>query len=394
MSEPIQSQPFEPEADSVVSGASAFLERAASRAGLDLDPEPQEATEAVRTPETGIQQATPFEAPQHRPDPDRANREFRERVDRRRAEAEQAARDQLLRTLAERLDQLPAGSPAAQGAAADDDPEPDMVTQTEEWYAWDRRQRRKEYEALLDERLKPVTGFFEEQQRREQAYLQRQQQEQQRRQWMGEMAGIGREATEIYAATPEGEGFGHRLALWFGHGELPPDPARGFAGAPAYDGAVARGMISQGIDPELARGMARANVHALQDFAVRHNKNPAVFIDAIMRAEMAAALQYAGVFDQPQSGQQEAQPQPAAPQTPAQRSIANLQQTAGAARGLAGAAVQGGNQTAGDDIGAIVRRGSFTPDDIKAIAKKKGWTMQHTRSVLHAEVAKLQSGKR
>lgn len=377
--EPIQnSQQPEPDAPAEtteVDHASAFLERAASRAGVSLEPEPQEPAEAVGTPAT----AMPVAETERRPDTGRAHEEFRTRQQRRLEEAERRAERRLLEQLAERLE-AQAVPPAAAASAAPEDPEPDMVENYQEWVAWDRRQRRLETEQLLDARLQPILSTYEQQQ----AWSQQQQQEQhqlaQRNAWYQQQAQLGREATEIYVATPEGQGFGERLAWRYGH---PGDPARGLE---PMDGSMTRALVAGGIPVEKARQITRANVHALQQFALDNNLNPAAFIDTIFRSEIADYAAAVG-YQPPVSAGQPRQQQDSA----AVRNVRQMRQTAASASSVAGTAAEGSPQGGPKTAGDLARAGEATIDRVMELARKSyGGNMKLAAKALREEAAKLQ----
>lgn len=376
--------------DPEIQAAEGFLDRAAARAGVDLDSEPETPPAPVAARNDGLSEAgremQDGYVP-HRPDFGRANESWRERQDRRRQEAKLAAQEELLGRLAQQLESLPAGqAPAVEDA--DDDPEPDMAEDFGAWHAWSRRQAVKELRGELDGKLQPILGFFEHQRQEAERRAQEGHQEAQRRAWMREMGELGREATRMYVETPEGQGFGERLALWFGAPGRPGNPATGEAAVPPLDGAVATGLMRVGYPPEKARELARANVHALQDLAIRNNLNPAALIDSVVRAEMEHALYYAQT--QGFAAPAEQQPAPAAPQTAAGREIANLRQTA-SARGVTGSAVAAASAGADESIAGILRAGSLDQAKIREIAKKKGWTFQQAAQILRQEAAKLRA---
>lgn len=356
--------------------ASAFLERAAERAGVSLADQQAETAEGVETPNLPPQDTEP----QRQPDRSRAHEEFQNRQRRREAEAERRAERRLLERLAERFSADPA-PPAPAAQAAQDDPEPDMVEDYQGWVAWDRRRQRKEYEEMLDARLKPILSAHEQQQ----AWAQEQQRvhsEQARRNaWYQEQAALGREATEIYVSTPEGQGFGERLAWRFGH---PGDPARGLE---PLDGSMTRGLVAAGIPLDKARSLTRANVHALQRFALDNQLNPAAFIDAIIRSEIADYA--AAVGAQPVA---QAQPTPRR-ETAAARQVRQLRQTAASAGSVAGTAAEISRQVGPRSAADLARAGEVTVDAVVELAhaRYKGDKVAAARA-LRAEAAKLQQG--
>lgn len=377
--------------DPEIQAAEGFLDRAAARAGVDLDSEPEEPPTPVAARNDGLSEAgremqdgfVP-----HRPDFGRANESWRERQDRRRQEAKLAAQEELLGRLAQQLESLPAGQAAPAAEAEDDDPEPDPLDYAEH-QAWSRRQVVKELRGELDGKLKPILGFFEHQRQEAERRAQEGHQEARRRAWMREMGEMGREATRMYVETPEGQGFGERLALWFGAPGRPANPETGEPARPPFDGALATALMQNGMEPERARRFARGNVHALQDLAMQINANPAALIDSIIRAEMEHALYYAQGQGLAAPAQQQ-QATPAPPQTPAGREIANLRQTA-SARGVTGSAVAAASAGADESIAGILRSGDLDQAKIREIARKKGWTFQQAAQILRQEAAKLRA---
>lgn len=377
--DPIQSSAVDPAPAAEVTEvdhASAFLERAASRAGVSLEPEATAASEAVETPAPAV----PAQEPERRPDTSRAHEEFRSRQQRRLEEAERRGQSRLLEQLAERLE-AQAAAPA-EPAINRRGPEPDMVENYQDWVVWDRQRQRDEYEEMLDARLKPILSTYEQQQAwaHQQAF---EQQEQQRRDaWHQFQGAIGREATEIYVSTPEGQGFGERLAWRFGH---PGDPSRGLE---PIDGSMTRGLVAAGIPTEKARALTRANVHALQQFALDNNLNPAAFIDTIVQSEIADYAAAIGAPRAPVGGA----PARATAETPAARQVRQMRQTAVSAGSIAGTAAEGAPQGGPRTAGELARGGEATVDSVLALAKSRyGGNVKLAAKAIREEAARLQA---
>lgn len=341
--------------------ASAFLERAAERAGLGQGAQEESGEKAVATQA----EATPSWTP-HVPDPKAAHEDFRRRREQQR-EAE--ARQRVLSEVAERLDRIEAGLGREEAPAAVDDPEPDMHENYGEWVAWRERQLEARLLEKINGQLAPVTQFFQGQQE-----IQRQQAEQRRREaaargWMDENASIARESHAAYLQRPEGQGFGERLSWYFGHPGRAADPARGEAGVEPYDGVITRGLVRGGVDIQSARLMAIANYRAMHEFAVARGLDPAVLVDSVIRTELESVAAY-------RSGGQAAQPAAGSPAAGSPAGAAKrMRQTAESAAAVAGSATDAqAGATSTRDLRQVMLSGDLTPAKVKEIARAKGWS--------------------
>lgn len=354
--------------DAELSHAVEALEATASRAGLDVGAEPDRPAEAVAAPTAPTPVAelpltsTPEPPAESRIDP---HAEFNSRRAQREERLRMQAQQDLLDRLARQLETSTqaAAQQAAPAAAEDDDPEPDMVNEFPAWQDWKGRQVEKRILSQFQEKLGPVTSFFEQQQREAEARAEAARDAQQRQAWMREQAQHAREASEVYAQHPDAQGFPERL-MWFAG--APADPA---SNQPAIDGTEAIGLMRAGLPPDLARGLARAHLQGLQVVALNNNLNPAQVVDAVIRTYVEQAGLFYGAGQQQgyqQPYQQTAQPTQQQPRRDPE--IARLQQTARQAQGVAGtaAAARAGDST--QDIASLLQDGNITPQKIRQIA--------------------------
>lgn len=350
------------------------LERAAERSGVDFGAEPEPAPER---PARGVQTRTgETSEPAGEPDYGRAGTEFNKRMEGRRYQRYLST----LERVAERaIREMPAEpGPAAQPAQAGSAENPhDRDEDYWNWYQWEQSALREGIVGSIDEKLRPVLDFFARQQQDEQLRAEEHQQAEARRRHFEEQSGYAREAHETYVATEEGKGYMDRVLWLVGDPGSPGDPARGVPAREPLDGALViaweNALSGDGrVTPALtniARQLARAHVHGMQEIVQRHNKrieqgelpgpylNPAASIDRFTRAQLAAAADYFGLTGtgaRPSgngSGSGSVPPRPSGP-TPTQRRVAGHKTAAGSA--VAGSVAEGGGE-GGQDLRSMLQ---------------------------------------
>lgn len=339
--------------------AVAFAERAADRAGLAPDPEPDRGSTGVATAEN--EPSGPGPQQFNLPDPDAAHRSWqdRRRQERERREA-QAAQEEVQRLIAALESEGRSGA-AATAPATEEDPEPDPEVDFRAWSAWRDRQLQNQILQAMDQRFSPFLSAFEQEQQLRQQRAEEAREVEIRRQGLARRAQLAGEASREYMATEEGRGFPERLAFRFG------DPGDREHGLEPIDGVEALGLMAAGLPADLARQIALGNARALAEIFAGHGLNPAVAMDRFNRALIVGSLQFAGAYQQ-----QGAQPAPRPAPTPAAREVAQLRQTAQAAGSVAGTGADGGGAPGAPDVAKAARSGHApSMEQLRELAKKK-----------------------
>lgn len=320
--------------------AAARLERIVER-GEGAAPAAASAPERpVATPAHRQQPSAPAPTPAAPPQPlwaHPASQGFMSRINRR---AEQRAQAELAQRIESAFAQVPQQEPAQ---AVPDDPQPDFDSDPQAWYLWQNRQQ----EARIQQMLQPVVERERRDQETAAQHAARVQQEEAQAEWGQQMAEEMNFARQLYAQTPEGELFDHRFA-WF------------------VNDMSARGLIRNGVEPELATAMASRGMQAWTDYAIRHNINPAVFIDGLIRhqiTETAQVLLDAGWTPPGQNG-----PQRPARQPRPQQEIASLRETGNGASSVAGV-VRNSTASGPQGSGISLVLASPTVENIRAFAE-------------------------
>lgn len=390
MSEPIQPATTTEASPSPVMGreeaASAYLEGAIERSGVDIPAEPIVAGEGVQTPQT----ATPSPAPSSTvtpaaPEPPRTPREtWQEREARRIARAREEARDGLMQEILRELDSLkpPAAAAEAEGDAFTE-PEPDRNTQWDEHLRWSMRKMLHEHAAQQKKLLQPVLEVHQRFSETAQQRAEREQQEQRRLAHQQRRREQAEEHFRWYAQQPGSEGF---LPLVFWYGGHPGDPAAGIA---PIAGIEERAMIEAGVAPERAARAARAIVSELGDFFAAEGLNAAQATHAYLNSKLALIGQ---LLYQPASGGNGQSAAAPAPKPPAAREVAALRESAAAARGVTGAPSGGGDASDPGDVEALVRAGKATPAALRALAAKRGIPVEQVAAAARRAGMKARAG--
>lgn len=245
--------------------------------------------------------------------------------------------------------------PAAAAPAKAEDPEPDFDQDPRSWYLWRDRQSVK----AIEERLSPLTKLFESQEdRRQQEQRQAAQQEQffaaldERRETM-------EVAEELYAASPQGQGYQERLDV-YAKTLLQRFRAMGYPDQPSGNVPAASALV----------GM---HLNGMVVMALQHGFNPAAYVDSAIRAEGIGAQAPAGPVP-------ERKPAP----TAARREETQALEKA-ARSGLAGSLSQGGvGKTAGGGIASLRGKDRVTVAEVREAMAREGIKAPNARARLRA----------